>query len=746
MKNFLLSLLFLFVFTSFLSAETGRRSRDDTSRRKSPASTGITSPPVARPPVSPRSSSPPVVRQKKVVGEFSLQGRRLLLLINRPVKKVQLYDGKRKITELRGGRKFDVTKPLSGLKSRMVRIRYHDLQKNVSSQQLTIPASFFKTQQSKQTKQAKRVTQTKRTKVKPAPPDGVSGKLIQQRSRWLLQISRPVKKVGIYEGKRRIDELAGGRRVDVTGSLAKVKGRTVMIFYHGMNGEVDSQRMVIPAAYAKKAQVNRRKKEASRSGQPNPVSAKLQKRGDRLTLQLNRTVSKVTIYDGKRKVGEVKGGRTLDVTSLMAGIKGRRLRVEYHDMKGRVSSETLTAPAPSKSTQSPLSGMTMQSLNLSGPSSSQFGPVNLTGLIEVVEPGQGDFFTAGQQYDIVWNVLEPLDTNCIQMKLHERGSGQVHVIDHQWSTRTTPGQDGYHWNVPANLAGSYQVVITTCDNSAGGVGEAFLVVSPDTDLSVQDVTVTPIDPDSNDTIRVRGRITNVGLTPAPDVSVKLTVRDPAGGEHVVFRKTLPGLGFGAHHNIEQEYRVNRKGVYENILSAEVYLHSSPETHLDNNEDSSNSDVRGMPDLVVCCDAQQFAQVGNRWQINGWVYNRGDEPSGATSVNFRIEDKGTDSTSVPPLDPSHSHQVYRSPRWFMGGNRDFHIEVDPGNAIEEIDEDDNRRDGNIFVEALFQDYDWPNMSTYYGCSDIGKGNGTVLNHPYTVTGVETAMGSPVSGSQ
>jgi len=51
---------------------------------------------------------------------------------------------------------------------------------------------------------------------------------------------------------------------------------------------------------------------------------------------------------------------------------------------------------------------------------------------------------------------------------------------------------------------------------------------------------------------------------------------------------------------------------------------------------------------------------------------------------------------------------------------------------------------IYVEGLFENYDWVNMPGHYGCSDVGKGNGTIFNHPYRVTEEETAIGVPASG--
>ena len=411
--------------------------------------------------------------------------------------------------------------------------------------------------------------------------------------------------------------------------------------------------------------------------------------------------------------------------------------------------QVIGVPGDSLAVAESIPGNLMEKLGTGVPDPSQLGLINLGGLIEILEPGNGDvFLNENHQYDIIWHVTEQLTTNCIQIKLHGlgQGGGQTHVLEQQWSTRTTPGQDGYQWTVPSGFAGSYKVSVVTCDNSAGGFGDTFLVVSPNIDFTVQIDDITPAPADTGNVIRARGSIANIGLTTSLDTRATWTIRDPDGGEHV-FSETLPGLSFGQHHNVDLEYKVNRAGSYVTELRGAMVMEVTflPETHLQNNEDSMIKTVKGRPDLVVCFDQNQYTSVANTFQTWGTVYNRGDASSTETSLNFRIEYKGTSKINVPALAPSHQNEVYRLPNWSLGrGWVDFHMDVDPENLVREIDEDDNRQTGKLYVEGLFDNFDWVNMNTNYRCSDVGKGNGTIFNHSYRVTEMNTAIGVPISG--
>lgn len=376
----------------------------------------------------------------------------------------------------------------------------------------------------------------------------------------------------------------------------------------------------------------------------------------------------------------------------------------------------------------------VKDLNLLKPQPSEFQPVDLTTLIEVTEPSAGDFFSAGEQHDIVFVVKENLTTNCGQIILYQNGV-QVHVVNQQFNIRTTPGQGGYQWNVPSHLAGGYQVVVRTCDNSDAGLSGPFLITSYAPDLSVGDISITPSLADTNDTIRFRATVTNIGRTTADSSRATLTVRDPDGGEHN-FTISIPTLGFRSHHYIQKEFKVNRTGTYEITVNARVLLTTVLETNLANNEASQSYTIAGVPDLIVCFDAYQMATTMHYGGPHGMVFNHGDGPSEATSVKFRVEGKGTATKSIPALDPNRYHDVGAADWLWAFGNKwlDFHIEVDPGGIVTERSEENNRRDGMLYIyQGTFDDgYHVLDMDTMYGCSSNGI---RVSDHPYVVTGVD-----------
>ncbi len=560
MRRFPFFLILLLVFSTPLSAATDITSSDNL-KQKSSVSPSTPPRPASKPTGPPRVSQPAPVRQIKVNGVFNHQGTKLLLLINRPVKKVELYEGTRKITELRGGLKFEVTNPITTVKGKIVKVVYHDLHGNITSQQLTIPKSFVKKHQ--------------------------AGRMIQK-----LPVPRP----------------------------------------------------------------------------PTPVPGNMQRQGDQLTLQPNL-------------------------------------------------------------------GVAQESLNPTGPMAPLPNYPPHHGHIEVIMPALNDFVSAGQQHDIVWNVHGYLTIDCSQVFLYQDGN-QVQVINNQVNSRVIPGQEGIHWNVAPNLAGLYTVEVKTCDNEASDMSDSFLIISPEPDLSVQNVSITPANPTSNDTIRVRATVTNMGNTVADSSRVVLTVRDPDGIDHT-FNILVSTLAFGAHTYIEKEYKVNRGGTYEHTLTAEVILSTALETHLDNNEVSENVTIKGLPDLVACFDAIMTGDVWHYKDIYGYVKNIGDGQAGPTTVNVWAEGKGTASYNLPIMVSTQSETVIRSNLlWALDGNKEFYFNVDPGDAITERKEDNNRRDGIIKIhgctlaEMAVGACSPPSDPDWSGCS----GGIPVYQQPYTVTEV------------
>ncbi len=351
------------------------------------------------------------------------------------------------------------------------------------------------------------------------------------------------------------------------------------------------------------------------------------------------------------------------------------------------------------------------------------------GDLEVSSPHQGEFFTAGQQHDIVWDVHGYLTTDCAQLFLYQ-GNNEVSTITQQVLGRDTPGQAGYHWNVPPQLAGDYTVKVRTCDGEAEDFSDPFRINSQNPDLSVSGVSVSPANPNTGDTIRVQGWVTNMGLTVVDSARVTLTVRDPDGGEHQ-FSSSFNNLHFGNPYQFTKFYRVNRAGTYRNIVHADTVLATAVETHLGDNEMTVDAVIDGLPDLIACMWVNPVVNALHQDEVWGTIRNIGDKQSMPTTARIWIEGKGGTNVNVPLLVSGDSHRVSRNVTWGpQGPSKNFSIEADPGNNIVERREDNNKQTGTIVIQGSLAQSQDPN-TLVESCSGTGT-HTNVRTHPYTVT--------------
>ncbi len=350
------------------------------------------------------------------------------------------------------------------------------------------------------------------------------------------------------------------------------------------------------------------------------------------------------------------------------------------------------------------------------------------GDLEVSSPHQGEFFTAGQQHDIVWDVHGYLTTDCAQIFLYQ-GDNQVYIINQQILGRDTPGQAGFSWNVPSNLAGNYTVKVRTCDGEAEDFSEPFRINSANPDLSVSGLTVSPANPNTGDTVRIQGWVVNMGLTVVDSARVTLTVRDPDNGEHQ-FQSSFSNLHFGNPYQFTKFYKVNRAGTYQNIVRADTILATAVENHLDDNQATINADIDGLPDLIACMWVNLVVNAMHQDTVWGTIKNIGDKQSMPTTAKIWIEGKGSSTFTVPLLVPGDSHRVDRDVTWgAQGPNKDFYLEADPGNNITERREDNNKQMGTIVIQgSLATPQDANTLVT--SCSGTGT-HTNVGTHPFTV---------------
>jgi hypothetical protein len=350
------------------------------------------------------------------------------------------------------------------------------------------------------------------------------------------------------------------------------------------------------------------------------------------------------------------------------------------------------------------------------------------GHLEVSAPQQGEFFTGGQQHDIVWDVHGYLTTDCAQIFLYQ-GDTQVHIINQQIRGRDTPGQAGFSWNVPSSFAGNYTVKVRTCDGEVEDFSEPFRINSPNPDLSVSGVTVSPANPNSGDTIRVQGWVTNMGHTVVDAARVTLTVRDPDNGEHQ-FHSNFSNLHFGSPYQFTKFYKVNRAGTYQNTVRADTILATAVENHLQNNEATVDATIDGLPDLIACMWVSLVVNALHQDEVWGTIRNIGDKQSMPTTAKIWIQGKGSSTVNVPLLVGGDSHRVHRNVTWgAQGPSKDFYIEADPSDNIAERREENNKQIGVIVIQGSLADPQDPN-TLVTSCSGTGT-HTTVTTHPYSV---------------
>jgi hypothetical protein len=350
------------------------------------------------------------------------------------------------------------------------------------------------------------------------------------------------------------------------------------------------------------------------------------------------------------------------------------------------------------------------------------------GHLQVSTPHQGEFFTAGQQHDIVWDVHGYLTTDCAQIFLYQ-GNSQVHIINQQIRGRDTPGQAGFTWNVPSSFAGNYTVKVRTCDGEAEDFSEPFRINSANPDLSVSGLTVSPASPNSGDTIRVQGWVVNMGLTVVDSARVRLTVRDPDNGEHH-FQSHFSNLHFGNPYQFTKFYKVNRAGTYQNIVRADTILATAVENHLQDNEATIDATIDGLPDLIACMWVNPVVNALHQDVVWGTIRNIGDKQSMPTTAKIWIEGKGSSTFNIPLLVSGTSHRVDRNVTWgAQGPSKDFYVEADPGDNIAERREDNNKQIGTIVIQGSLAQSQDPN-TLVTSCSGTGT-HTTVTTHPYSV---------------
>ena len=257
--------------------------------------------------------------------------------------------------------------------------------------------------------------------------------------------------------------------------------------------------------------------------------------GKKVSLRLNRSVSKVEVFSGRKKLTTLGAGTTFDITPYLPKATGSGLTFYYYGSDGRKSSQiigpgklqtlarqvtpqrtpkTLASPdsaprLPKKSIKSPAtsssavpaSGRTlstnprMQAEGVSIPGAGtvsipqrQQSAMSAAGIPNIAEsdlssifitkPDQGDFMVEGGQFAIQWSAAGNIPNKCVHIDLFQ---GIYHVTNIAHNVCV----NGYNWQLPTGMFGTnYEIRIRTADNAYTDDSESFSILSATPDLKV----------------------------------------------------------------------------------------------------------------------------------------------------------------------------------------------------------------------------------------------------------------------
>jgi len=423
------------------------------------------------------------------------------------------------------------------------------------------------------------------------------------------------------------------------------------------------------------------------------------KQGDRFFFRLDRPATRLEVYSGKRKIGQLGGGIQFDLTPYLDKAKGGKLTLKYLDAAGKQFIEVVNS-GEYQSTAKP--AVPQMPAPQPGPENPQPPPSNI-GTIIVNAPKTGDYLVQGTDFEIKLQGQGYIPEPCYGIYLYQGSTEVMHIVLQKCGPT-------HLWHVPSTISGSdFRIRIITLDSNIMAESAPFSILSTAPDLSVTNATLNPASPDTADTITFRAMVSNGGMTRADGVRARFKITAPDNSE-TTYSVTLPGLSFGDHRPVSKSFRLPKAGQYTVSLTAEVTLSAALETRLDNNTGTAAFQVAGLPDLRVCLHQIRNVQIDHWEYINVNVENIGEVTSPSTTLAIWIDNRGTETIHVPGLIPGSQNLGHRYEMWISRSpNRDYWAEVDPENNVRESDEDNNKRTG-VIVKHLTNHAD-----TNYSCA-------------------------------
>lgn len=101
-----------------------------------------------------------------------------------------------------------------------------------------------------------------------------------------------------------------------------------------------------------------------------------------------------------------------------------------------------------------------------------------------------------------------------------------------------------------------------------------------------------------------------------------------------------------------------------------------------------------PDLIVCLDNTLRPAVATEAKIHAYVKNIGQYKSNPCALSFHVGGEGTETFSVPKLNPGETYTVLRKKRLYKSATRSIHATIDSNGMIAESNENNNYVESSV----------------------------------------------------
>ncbi|WP_126454378.1 CARDB domain-containing protein [Sulfuriflexus mobilis] len=337
-----------------------------------------------------------------------------------------------------------------------------------------------------------------------------------------------------------------------------------------------------------------------------------------------------------------------------------------------------------------------------------FAPATWAAEIVFSSPSANATWYQTHHYDICWtrtaDVLPPL-----KLSIEKASGGGQRFIS--LNLGTTDLSHCYHWGVYHDLP---QVPHRLCVHGTAnnvvfkGCSEPFSVLAP-SELSADNISITPDPRNSSDLLQYQATVHAEGPDIPESVKAEFKVYGPGGAVIISDDRTLR-FENASTYLFKRKYRVPQWALYRNELTLDTAAQAR-ERDEENNKVKTIYAVNPEPDLQVYVRPHvPSVAVLKRRSVRAYVKNVGERKSPESALRFWIEGKGTETYTVPRLDPGEKWSVVRKPKWTLGGMKDFRVTVDPDNQLNELNEGNNVHEGRMFVRGIPVKFDSRGLGT------------------------------------